>query len=145
MATAAPDATGEAAVTGTETTETETAVVAIADTPAPKSRPTPIVLAAFTPQDEAQDEALEVVTRVSTSGGRQWSINVGHFGSRYNAERQLLKTALVEVNMLEETQGKIIARNGGFDANFIGMTEEMASLACRRLEARQTDCQVVGP
>jgi D-alanyl-D-alanine carboxypeptidase len=86
-----------------------------------------------------------VVTRVSTSGGRQWSINVGHYGSRYDAERQLLRTALVEMSTLEEALRKVVARRGGFDANFVGMTEEMADLACRRLQARQAECSVVGP
>ncbi len=102
------------------------------------------MLAAFTP-DEPVAEELEVVTRVSTSGGRQWSINVGHFGSRYNAERELLRTALVEMNTLDEALRKVVARKGGYDANFVGMTEEMANLACRRLQARQTECTVIGP
>ena len=119
-------------------------VLAAPDTPAPKSRPEQIVLASFTP-DEPVAEELEVVTRVSTSGGRQWSINVGHFGSRYNAERELLRTALVEMNTLDEALRKVVARKGGFDANFVGMTEEMADLACRRLQARQTECTVIGP
>lgn len=119
-------------------------ILAAPDTPAPKSRPEQIVLAAFTP-DEPVAEELEVVTRVSTSGGRQWSINVGHFGSRYNAERELLRTALVEMNTLDEALRKVVARKGGYDANFVGMTEEMANLACRRLQARQTECTVIGP
>ncbi len=117
---------------------------ATADTPAPKSRPEQIVLAAVTTTAPAPEE-LEVVTRVSTSGGRQWAINVGHFGSRYDAERQLLQTALVEMSTLEEALRKVVSRRGGFDANFVGMTEEMASLACRRLQARQAECTVVGP
>lgn len=119
-------------------------VLAAPDTPAPKSRPEQIVLASFAP-DEPVAEELEVVTRVSTSGGRQWSINVGHFGSRYDAERELLQTALVEINTLDEALRKVVARKGGFDANFVGMTEEMANLACRRLQARQTECTVIGP
>ncbi|MBC7141447.1 MAG: D-alanyl-D-alanine carboxypeptidase [Rhodobacteraceae bacterium] len=119
-------------------------ILAAPDTPAPKSRPEQIVLAAFTP-DEPVAKELEVVTRVSTSGGRQWSINVGHFGSRYNAERELLRTALVEMNTLDEALRKVVARKGGYDANFVGMTEEMANLACRRLQARQTECTVIGP
>lgn len=114
------------------------------DTPAPKARPEQIVLATYTPAEPAPAE-LEVVTRVSTSGGRQWAINVGHFGSRYDAERQLLQTALVEMSTLEEALRKVVSRRGGYDANFVGMTEEMATLACRRLQARQAECSVVGP
>lgn len=140
------EAVAEAIAFGQTPTATPAVIVATAsDAPAPKPRPAPIVLAAYTPAEDLGEDALEVVTRVSTSGGRQWSINVGHFGARYNAERQLLQTALVEANTLEEAQGKVIARKGGFDANFIGMTEEMAALACRRLQARQTECTIVGP
>ena len=119
---------------------------AVADkaAPAPEARPEQIVLAPFAPAAAAPEE-LEVVTRVSTSGGRQWAINVGHYGSRYDAERQLLRTALVEMSTLEEALRKVVARRGGFDANFVGMTEEMADLACRRLQARQAECSVVGP
>ena len=90
-------------------------------------------------------EHLETVTRVSTSGGREWAINVGRFDSRYNAERMLLRTALIELNTLDEALRKVVNRKGGFDANFVGMTHEMAELACRRLQARQTECKVIGP
>lgn len=112
--------------------------------PAPEPRSEQIVLAAFTPA-EPEPEELEVVTRVSTSGGRQWAINVGHFGSRYDAERQLLQVALVEMATLDEALRKVVSRRGGFDANFVGLTEEMANLACRRLQARKAECSVVGP
>ncbi|MCV2871824.1 serine hydrolase [Defluviimonas sp. WL0050] len=108
-------------------------------------QPEQVVLASLAAEEPETEEPLEVVTRVSTSGGRQWSINVGHFSSRYNAERQLLQTALIETNTLEESLRKVVARRGGYDANFVGMTEEMAALACRRLQARQTECTVVGP
>nr|WP_245890937.1 D-alanyl-D-alanine carboxypeptidase family protein [Defluviimonas aquaemixtae] len=123
-------------------------VSAPADEPAaaPKSRPEQLVLASLAVEEpETAEEPLEVVTRVSTSGGRQWAINVGHYGSRYNAERQLLQTALVEMNTLDEALRKVVAKRGGYDANFVGMTQEIAELACRRLQARQTECTVIGP
>ncbi len=123
----------------------EETIVIARPAPAPKAAEQ-IVLASLTTSDPVDEaEELEVVTRVSTSGGRQWSINVGHFPSRYNAERQLLRTALVEMNTLDEALRKVVARRGGYDANFVGMTEEMAELACRRLQARQTECTVIGP
>ncbi|MGB5837929.1 MAG: serine hydrolase [Albidovulum sp.] len=113
---------------------------------APGQAPSQIVLEARADDvDDISQDALEVVTRVSTSGGRQWAINVGHFGSRYNAERQLLQTALIEMNTLDEALRKVVGKRGGFDANFVGMTQETAELACRRLQARQTECTVVGP
>ena len=125
--------------------ETEVVIAAPAPASAPEPAPEQIVLASLSTPEAAPSENLEVVTRVSTSGGRQWSVNVGHFGSRYDAERQLLQTALVEMSTLDEALRKVVARRGGYDANFVGMTEEMAQLACRRLQARQTECTVVGP
>nr|WP_226780270.1 D-alanyl-D-alanine carboxypeptidase family protein [Oceaniglobus trochenteri] len=88
---------------------------------------------------------LEVVTRVSTSGGRHFGINVGKYGSKYEAERVLLKTALVEIGTLDEALRKVVTRQGGYEANFVGMTEDMAALACRRLEARKISCTTIGP
>lgn len=124
----------------------------IAPRPAPKAaqprmRPAEIVLAstgnaANTPVQSAEPI---VVTRMSTSGGRHWGINVGRYGSQYQAERVLLKTALNEMGTLDEALRKVVKRKSGFDANFVGMTEETATLACRRLQARQLECHTFGP
>lgn len=136
-APAGPPDQGAVALAAVAPAETMTVI-------APKSRPEEIILASA-PAAPVAEEPLEVVTRVSTSGGREWAINVGNYPSRYAAERVLLQTALIEMNTLDEALRKVIPRKGGFDANFVGMTEEMASLACRRLTARQTECSVVGP
>lgn len=87
----------------------------------------------------------EVVTRVSTSGGRHWGVNVGRYPSRYAAEKVLLKTALTEMATLDGTLRKVVRRPQGFDANFLGMTRESADLACRRLAARNVSCFMIGP
>jgi D-alanyl-D-alanine carboxypeptidase len=125
--------------------ETNLAKADMTPAPAPRARPEEIVLASLTSTEPAEAAPLEVVTRVSTSGGRQWAINVGNYTSRYAAERMLLQTALIEMNTLDDALRKVVQRKGGYDANFVGMTEEMAQLACRRLTARQTECSVVGP
>jgi D-alanyl-D-alanine carboxypeptidase len=138
-----PGAATETAVEAT--TVVEVAAATMTPLPTPRARPEEIVLASLTTTEPVPEEPLEVVTRVSTSGGRQWAINVGNYPSRYAAERILLQTALVEMNTLDEALRKVVQRKGGYDANFVGMTEEMAQLACRRLEARQTECSVVGP
>lgn len=126
----------------------ETVALAAADaTAAPMTpiAPEQIILAEVEPAPPAPAAAQEVVTRVSTSGGRQWGINVGNYSSRYLAERVLLQTALTEMNTLDEALRKVVPARGGFDATFVGMTEETAQLACRRLAARNTDCAVVTP
>ncbi|WP_353473157.1 D-alanyl-D-alanine carboxypeptidase [Salipiger sp. H15] len=93
----------------------------------------------------AEPAAQEVVTRVSTSGGRHWGINVGRYSSRYAAEKVLLQTALMETSTLDGSLRKVVDRAGGFDANFMGLTRETADLACRRLQARQITCFMIGP
>ena len=97
-----------------------------------------------TPVEEALDTP-QVVTRLSTSGGRHWGINVGRFPSRYAAEKVLLKTALTEMSTLDGTLRKVVRGSRGYEANFVGMTQETADLACRRLQARQIACFTIGP
>ncbi|WP_245759351.1 D-alanyl-D-alanine carboxypeptidase family protein [Tranquillimonas alkanivorans] len=110
-------------------------VARLDSTPLPRPRP----------EEMAEEVAREVVTRMSTAGGRHWGINVGRYGSRYQAERVLLKTALAELGTLDEALRKVVQRNGGFEANFVGMTEDSAALACRRLAARDISCETLGP
>ena len=90
-------------------------------------------------------EAPRVVTRISTAGGRHWGINVGEFPSRDRAERVLLQTALAELGTLDEALRRVVPSSGGFEANFVGLTEESAALACRRLAARAVECRTFGP
>ncbi|MGB3246485.1 MAG: D-alanyl-D-alanine carboxypeptidase family protein [Sulfitobacter sp.] len=87
----------------------------------------------------------EIVTRVSTSGGRHWGVNVGRYPSQFAAEKVLLKTALAEMSTLDGSLRKVVRRPQGYDANFLGMTREGADLACRRLAARNVSCFMIGP
>ncbi|MCV6595458.1 MAG: serine hydrolase [Mangrovicoccus sp.] len=86
-----------------------------------------------------------IVPRVSGSGGRQWGISVGTYASRYEAERVLLKTALIEVETLNDALRRVTAGNRGFEASFVGLSERSAALACQRLTARAHDCTPIGP
>jgi D-alanyl-D-alanine carboxypeptidase len=92
-----------------------------------------------------EDPKPQVVTRMTSSGGRHWGINVGRYGSRYAAEKMLLKTALAEMNTLDGSLRKVVRSSRGYDANFMGLTQASADLACRRLAARQITCQMIGP
>ena len=100
------------------------------------TRPAPLIV---------EDQEPQVVTRMTTSGGRHWGINVGRYTSRYAAEKMLLKTALAEINTLDGSLRKVVKSNRGFDANFMGLSRETADLACRRLQARQISCFMIGP
>ncbi len=86
----------------------------------------------------------EVVTRVSTSGGLGWGVNLGHFNTRSEAERLLLKMQLVENATLGDGLRKVVERSGGYDANFSGLSRDDADLACRRLQARAVQCFTMG-
>ena len=101
------------------------------------------VLAAVTAP--TPDPVQEVVTRVSTSGGRHWGINVGRYTSEYKARKVLLTVALNEMSTLDGSLRKVVKRKGGFDANFMGMSRDSADLACRRLQAKQVTCFMIGP
>ena len=116
-------------------------------TTAPPARPADLVMAsADTPVVEpAVATQPEVVTRISTSGGRHWGINVGRYNSRYQAERVLLRVALNEMSTLDGSLRRVNQSSRGFDANFMGLTRETADLACRRLQARGTTCFMIGP
>ncbi len=113
--------------------------------PAPQPKPDEIILASVEPVGPSLPLEQEVISRVSTSGGREFGISLGNYPSRYEAERVLLQTALTEIGTLDEALRKVVNRKGGFDATFIGLTGEMADLACRRLEARNATCRVIGP
>lgn len=107
-------------------------------------RPRPV---AFTPAPEVAPEPEEpqVVTRLSTSGQRNWGIHVGRFPSRYAAEKMLVKTALTEMATLDGALRKVNQSKRGFDAQFLGLSQETADLACRKLQARLVTCVMVSP
>jgi D-alanyl-D-alanine carboxypeptidase len=110
--------------------------------PKPSARPKALMLASLT-QPKPEPVALpapKVVTRVSTSGGRHWGINIGRYPNRYKAERVLLKTALSEMSTLDGARRSVSERKTGYDANFVGLTRDSADLACRRLQARNVQC-----
>ncbi len=160
------DAASELIAETTEAEAPEAAAQVAAASPLagikPKARPDSLVVLASLPGADADTTAEaapaaiartvaeaaddpDVVTRLSTSSGRHWGINVGRFNSRYAAEKMLLQTALTEVNTLDGTLRKVVQGNAGFDANFMGLTRETADLACRRLQVRQVQCFMIGP
>lgn len=110
----------------------------------PAARPKDLVLVSATPKPEPEPEQ-EIVTRLSTSGGQHWGINVGRYTTRYQAEKVLLRTALAEMSTLDGSLRKVAHSSRGFDATFVGMSRETADLACRRLQARNVTCFMIGP
>ena len=87
----------------------------------------------------------EVLTRVSTSGGRVWSIDLGLHPSRFDAERVAIRAALAETAILSTGLRRVSPRAGRFAAGIYSLTEDEAEIACLRLSARGHACQVVHP
>ena len=46
---------------------------------------------------------------------------------------------------MDEALRKVVQRPTGFEANFVGLSEGQAHLACARLNARNRDCTAIGP
>ena len=139
-ATPAPEVTPQAAP---EAVLTASLASSLVSAPRPRARARPVAVAAVAIPDETDDQI--VVTRMSTSGGRQWAINVGRFTTRHEAEKMLLQTALVELGTLDEALRKVVRSQHGFEANFVGLTAQTAELACRRLLAQNVNCHPMGP
>ncbi len=138
----------DASATTTDTTTdsaTDTAVTVALVFAMEAPRQTGAAVAEIRPEPRAEPAEPVIVTRVSGSGGLHWGVNVGHYNTRYQAERVLLRTALQEMSTLGDTRRRIVQRNGAFDANFLGLTQQSAELACRRLRARQIECNMIGP
>jgi D-alanyl-D-alanine carboxypeptidase len=135
------------------------ALVAAYQAKRPRARPGEIVMTvAAAPADTAPKKVertaaanpgpapeAEVVSRVSTSGGRHWAVTLGKFNNRGTAERALLQTALSETRALEGALRKVLPRGNGYEATFAGLTRDQADLACRRLQARAIGCFTLGP
>lgn len=115
-------------------------------TTSPEVRPSEIILtaAAIAPVEVEDTSVPEVVTRISSSGGRDWGINIGRYASRDAAERILIQIALAEATALDGAVRRVSQRQGGYDANFMNLSREAADLACRRLQARGTTCFMLG-
>ncbi|PRZ49930.1 D-alanyl-D-alanine carboxypeptidase family protein [Tritonibacter scottomollicae] len=130
--------------------EISTAVAKAVSAPTPTQRrytgPRPQIRpSSLETQVASVEEEPVVVTRLSTSGGRYWGINVGRYPNRFQAEKVLLRTALAEMETLDGSLRKVVQNPRGFDANFLGMTKEGAALACRRLNSRNVTCETLGP
>lgn len=86
----------------------------------------------------------QVVTRVSTSGGETWGINLGRYPNSMAAEKALIQIQLAENATLGNGLRKVVTRASGYDAVVLGLDRDTADLACRRLQARAVQCFTIG-
>ncbi len=136
------DGAPDTSATATEAAE-PVALVSLSASTKPRHKPEEM-FADAEPVLVSADTAPEMITRLSTSGGRQWGINIGRFNSRTGAEAQLRKVALAETTTLSNGLRKVVSNGGKYDANFVGLTQDEADLACRRLQARAIQCFTMG-
>lgn len=143
IAMAEPEAAPEFSIAAAATAPKVVQLVAV---PTKPKRKAPIydTVAELSNTTEVVATPVEVATTISTSGGKAWGINVGRFGSRGEAERVLMKTLLSENATLSTALRKIVQKSGGYDANFLGLSEKEADLACRRLQSRGVQCFTMG-
>lgn len=87
----------------------------------------------------------EIVTRVSTSGGRVYAVSLGLYPSRFDAERVLLRLALSEAGTLGTGVRRVSPSSGRFSAEVHSLSQDEAALACTRLVARDHPCTVLEP
>ncbi len=89
-----------------------------------------------------------IVSRKSTSG-QAWSVQLGAYGSKFEAEKTLLKTALSNLGPLDGAERRISPTtvNGArlYRARFVGLSQADANKTCSRLRARSQTCVTVSP
>mgnify|MGYP003644186499 FL=1 len=99
----------------------------------------------MTPAAQPAQTAQDVVTRLQPDAERHWGINIGRYTSRSQAEKVLLRAALIETGTLDGGLRKVVKTSQGYDATFTGLSRDSADLACRRLQARNVNCFMMGP
>jgi D-alanyl-D-alanine carboxypeptidase len=126
--------------------------VGVGEAPAAAAGADPAVTLAALPPPEVTDpvlrpepEAPEVVARMSSSGGRHWGVAIGQYRARAEAERALITLALADMTGLDGALRRVNQRAGVWEASFMGLSEEQAARACRRMEARGMACRTLGP
>ena len=102
----------------------------------------------ITPVDIIEANTVQrprLVSHTSSAEHRIWGVNVGRFGTRYAAEKMLIKTALAEMPTLGGSLRKVVKTKLGFEANFYGVSQITAEKACRKLANRQISCDIIDP
>lgn len=78
-------------------------------------------------------------------GKGSWSVNLGAYASRLEAERLLLTTALAEMEALDGSYRRIektkIKGATRYRARFVGLDQYAAQKACARISARNSTCE----
>ncbi|MEM6467818.1 MAG: D-alanyl-D-alanine carboxypeptidase, partial [Pseudomonadota bacterium] len=147
----------EAVIAGTtplpvETQETTSGEPSIVTIDRPQARPQR--MAAVDPkgtndQTTQSPSTSGVAVKKAKSPSKSWVVDLGEHSTRHAAESKLLRTALQELETLD--QGKrqvdaiVVKGRTVYRARFTGLSQANANRACARLTARSTTCGVIAP
>ncbi len=90
-------------------------------------------------------EHPRTISRLTSSGQKDWGIDIGTYPNRFTADKVLIKTALSEMIALEGSLRKVVKNKYGFRATFLGLSESKAGQACKRLRNRNISCDIISP
>ncbi|MDA1238732.1 MAG: D-alanyl-D-alanine carboxypeptidase [Proteobacteria bacterium] len=90
-------------------------------------------------------QPFRVITRSIDNGPKKWAINVGAFTTKDRAEKQLIKTAMTEIDLLKSAKRRILHHPRGWQANFINLSKTSAEVTCKRLELQGHNCRLLAP
>jgi len=97
--------------------------------------------------EQPRAEQARVVVASAATGS--WSVQLGAFRTRDQAERHLIQTALAEMESLQGSRRDIssttVDGRAMYRARFIGMSNDAAERACARLIALSSECIVIAP
>ncbi len=85
------------------------------------------------------------ISRITSSGQKDWGIDIGTYPNRFTADKILIKTALSEMTSLEGSLRKVVKNKYGFRATFLGLSAVKAEQACKRLRNRSVNCEIIEP
>ena len=97
----------------------------------------------------APQPSRNVQVTAKDTGDDGWSVHLGSYVSRMDAERLLLVTALQDLSALDGAYRKIdsAVEEGRtvYRARFVGLSARAAERACARLQARSAMCKPISP
>ena len=90
-------------------------------------------------------EYPKTISRLTSSGQKDWGIDIGTYPNRFTADKILIKTALSDMISLEGSLRKVVKNKYGFRATFLGLSKNKAGQACKRLRNRNISCDIISP
>ena len=112
--------------------------------PKPQRRSETVILGTGT-TDVPERKPTEKVARASSSGGQAWSISIGRFRTREQANERLIQVAQQESEALSKTLRHIRESSKGYEATFVGLTSGQAARTCAVLTGQGADCLAKAP